>query len=122
MRTIETIFKEIENAPDFAMHNIDSVHYKNGYGDTPLHIVCYWGDCEAISIIVSAGADINAIGESGFTPLHCATQMNKTEAIQLLLSLGAKPDIPDNDNLIPLDLAEILELSEATHALTHGSE
>ena len=47
MRTIETIFREIEGVPDFAMYSINSVHYTNGYGDTPLHIVSYWGDCEA---------------------------------------------------------------------------
>jgi hypothetical protein len=39
MRDIETIFREIENVPDFTGHNIDSVKYTNDYGDTPLHIV-----------------------------------------------------------------------------------
>lgn len=122
MRTIETIFREIESVPDFAMHSIKSVHYTNGYGDTPLHIVSYWGDCEAISILVANGANINATGESGFTPLHCATQMNKPEAIQLLLRLGAESNIPDSANLSPLELAKILELSEAVKALAHNSK
>jgi uncharacterized protein len=120
MRTIETIFREIEGVPDFAMHSINSVHYTNGHGDTPLHIVSYWGDCEAISILVANGANINATGESGFTALHCAAQMNKPEAIQLLLKLGAKPDIHDSNNLIPLELAKILKLSEAVKVLTCG--
>lgn len=90
MRSVESIFREIEQVPDFAAHVIDSVSYRNGYGDTPLHIVSYWGDCEAIAILVAAGADINALGESGYTPLHCAAESNKSEAISLLLRLGAE--------------------------------
>ncbi|NIN34750.1 MAG: ankyrin repeat domain-containing protein, partial [Gammaproteobacteria bacterium] len=35
----------------------------------PIHVAAAWGDCEAISILVDAGADINARGERGFTPL-----------------------------------------------------
>ena len=93
MRNIEDIFREVEKVPDFVSHHIDSVNYRNGYGDSPLHIVASWGDCEAIDLLVSAGADINAQGEHGFTPLHYAAQMDKPEAILLLRKLGARMDI-----------------------------
>jgi ankyrin repeat protein len=104
MRSIESLYREIENVPDFVAHKITSVHYQNGYGDTPLHIVSYWGDCEAISILLDAGADINAVGETGFTPLHCAAQMNKPDAIALLIKKGAL-SIGDESGETPLDIA-----------------
>ncbi|MDX1458028.1 MAG: hypothetical protein R3276_10600 [Marinobacter sp.] len=74
MRDIETILKEIEAVPDFFGHEVISVTYKNGYGDMPLHIVSGWGDCDAIQVLVRAGAPIDAPGEGGFTPLHCAVE------------------------------------------------
>jgi uncharacterized protein len=115
MRTTESIFREIESVPDFTEHKIDSIDYKNGYGDTPLHIVSYWGDCEAISILVAAGANLNAIGESGFTPLHCAAQMNKANAVELLLQLGAGVVLSDLGES-PITLAEALNYEEVINA------
>lgn len=119
MRSIGDIYKEIESVPDFAGHRVTSVDYRNGYGDTPLHIVSNWGDCEAIEILVSAGADINAIGESGFTPLHCAAEQNKPEAITKLMQMGAV-SVQDNNGQTPLELAKILGNTEAVNALDHN--
>lgn len=116
MRDIEAIFKEVEEVPDFTGHKIDSVLYRNGYGDSPLHIVANWGDSEAIEILVSAGADINAKGETGFTPLHCAAEQNRPAAILKLLQLGAKI-LENDDGKTPLELAKSLENIEAINVL-----
>ncbi|WP_160153570.1 ankyrin repeat domain-containing protein [Microbulbifer sp. ALW1] len=116
MRDLEAIFREIEKVPDFMGHTIDSVSYRNGYGDTPLHIVSNWGDVEAIEILISAGADINAVGESGFTPLHCAAEQNRPKAIEVLLRLGANI-LKDEDGSTPMEIAEFLNNREATVAL-----
>ena len=75
-----------------------------------------WGDCEAIYLLVEAGADINAKGERGYTPLHCAAEQNHFKAIKLLLALGADVQF-DDDNYSPLELAELLESTEAIDAL-----
>jgi ankyrin repeat protein len=115
MRTIEEIYKEIESVPDFSGHKISSVNYRNGYGDTPLHIVSNWGDCEAIQILVSEGADLNASGETGFTPLHCAAEQNKPEAIELLIKLGAQ-SIANANGETPLELAQSLGCLEVVSA------
>lgn len=117
MRTIDTLYREIESVPDFAGHKINSVNYTNGYKDTPLHIVSNWGDCESIEMLVLAGANLNAKGEPGFTPLHCAVEQNKPDAIVMLRRLGAKI-LKDDDDSTPLDLANILNCAEAVNALT----
>lgn len=116
MRSLKDIFEEIQTVPDFFGHTIDSVNYKNGYDDAPLHIVANWGDCEAISLLIEAGADINAIGERGYSPLHCASEQNHPNAIVLLISLGAKIQL-DDDGYSPIELAQLLENAEAIEAL-----
>jgi len=116
MKSLENIFARIEATPDFYNQKIDSVNYKNEYGDSPLHIVSNWGDCEAIYLLVEAGADINAKGERGYTPLHCAAEQNHFKAIKLLLALGTDI-LLDDDNYSPLELAELLENAEAIEAL-----
>lgn len=116
MSEIDEIFKKIETVADFAGHKIGSVSYTNGFGDTPLHVVSNWGDCQAIKLIVAAGADINARGENGFTPLHCATEQDHPEAIALLLSLGALI-LQDENGDTPQSLASLLGNKEAINAL-----
>lgn len=106
----------MEKVPDFIGHKVNSVSYKNGYGDSPLHIVANWGDIEAIEILVSAGADINAKGETGFTPLHCAAEQNRPAAILKLLQLGARI-LENDDGETPLELAESLDNTAAINVL-----
>ena len=108
MRDIDAIFREIESVPDFIGHSVTSVIYKDGYGDTPLHVVSGWGDCEAIRLLVASGALIDEPGEGGYTPLHCAVEQSHPEAVALLLELGARIR-NDNDGLNPIQLAEALE-------------
>lgn len=115
-QSIEDIFRRIEEVPDFFGLKIDSVQFRNQYGDTPLHIVCCWDDIEAIEALVNAGADINAKGESGFTPLHCVVEQNHPEAILKLVELGAS-DLLDDAGKSALELARVLQNIEAATAL-----
>ncbi|WP_271104074.1 ankyrin repeat domain-containing protein [Pseudomonas tohonis] len=110
-RSVEQIFDEVRTVPDWFERPITSVHDRNGYGDTPLHIVANWGDCEAIKTLIEIGADINAKGEAGLTPLHCAVEQERPEAIVLLLAMGAEI-IPDSDGYTPMQLAELLGYNE----------
>lgn len=115
-QSIQEIFRRIEKVPDFFDQKIDSVHYRNQFGDSPLHIVSCWGDIKAIEALVNAGADINSKGESGFTPLHCAAEQNHPEAILKLIELGAS-DLLDDAGESALELARVLQNIEAATAL-----
>lgn len=115
MNELESVLHEIAQVPDFYGHKIDSVTYRNGFGDTPLHVVATWGDCRAISVLVAAGADVNSAGETGYTPSHCAVEQNHADAIRLLLSLGAEIRC-EEDGLTPIQLAIELGNQEAVNA------
>lgn len=107
MRTVLDVLREISTAPDFYGQVVTSVHVTNGHGDMPLHIAASSGDCEAIGLLVAAGADINARGEHGFTPLHCAAEQDNEPAVRLLLELGASITA-NNSGDTPQQLAKLL--------------
>jgi ankyrin repeat protein len=61
---------------------------------------------EAMKILISAGADVNAKAPDGSTLLHQAVTAKQVPIINLLAEKGAKLDAVNKDNLTPLLLAE----------------
>lgn len=70
-----------------------AVHYRGWIGDTPMHWACHNGHLEIVSILLDAGADIEAdeINCYGGKPLHWASE-KQTAVVKLLLERGAKVD------------------------------
>lgn len=62
---------------------------------TPLYHAAATGRAKAVSMLLRAGAEVDAVNSYGFTPLHHAAQGGHEEAIQALLSGGANVDAPD---------------------------
>ena len=62
-------------------------------GDTPLHVVAWRDDVEAVEMLLRAGADVNAIGDMGETPLHVAISMDNPQMVAAMLKAGARDDI-----------------------------
>ena len=69
-----------------------TVHSSASDGDTPLHIAALWGDRHATSLLLKAGADVNAKGDMSCTPLHFAVMNNHVQVAEVLLAHGADPD------------------------------
>lgn len=63
--------------------------------DTPLHSACYWGALDAITVLLSAGADANAKNDAGATPLHLCALNHQPGAARLLLASGARVNEPE---------------------------
>ena len=70
--------------------------YYEGY--TALHIACGESNCEdlayegseMVKILLQAGADVNAVTDSGITVLECAVQNGSINTIHSLLDAGAE--------------------------------
>ncbi len=61
------------------------------YG-SPLHVAAKKGNCEIITLLLDAGANINLKNEDmGATPLMIAVDAGQPEAVILLLKRGADP-------------------------------
>ena len=61
-------------------------------GDTPLHVAVWQSNIKAVSLLIEAGADVDAKGEMSETPLHVALTQRNILAVKILLSAGANPD------------------------------
>ncbi len=66
------------------------------YGWTPLMIACTCGHKDALFVLLSAGADIEATTENGQTALIWASAEGKWGMVDLLLKLGANKDHKNN--------------------------
>mmetsp|Transcript_188 Transcript_188/g.281 ORF Transcript_188/g.281 Transcript_188/m.281 type:complete len:788 (+) Transcript_188:120-2483(+) len=62
-------------------------------GWTPLHDAAYSDSCETLSLLISAGANLNAKANSGATPLCFAAQEDASSATRMLLEAGADPTL-----------------------------
>ena len=69
-------------------------------GSTALHIAAWNGHCEAIGVLLAAGADIDALTtKSKWTPLYHAARNGQAVAVERLLRAGADASIPSKKGL-----------------------
>ena len=81
-------------------------HSRSRVGDTPLHIAAIQGNVRAIALLLNAGANIQATGETGYTPLHYAVSQQRPEAVRFLLERGADLSQRSETGETPAELAE----------------
>lgn len=100
-----TFLTGVRRLPDFS--HLDSVVATTigCFGNTPLHVAAIRGDAESVSLLIRAGANVNAHGEMGFTPLHEAVLHGHCNVASRLLGLGASTSSVNDDGDRPIDLA-----------------
>ncbi len=82
------------------------VNDQDADGTTPLTYAAYYGDTQAIGLLLKYGADINLAGcANKLTPVLIAVMRGNTESAKLLLIRKAKVNIPDLDSCTPLSAA-----------------
>jgi ankyrin repeat protein len=108
MRTLDEVLQstsEVLFPADMGKRHV-SVTSADCDGDTPLHVMAWRKDREAIALLINAGADVNAIGDMGETPLHVAIAQMDEGSIRMLLDAGARTDIRSEFNETPLEKAQ----------------
>ena len=58
-------------------------------GATPLHFAADRGHEEVVKLLISKGADVNAVCRYGLTPLTLATVAKRKDIMELLIKQGA---------------------------------
>jgi hypothetical protein len=93
------------------------IRAKNRLGAEPLHYAAVgrpgsraWNpraQAAAITALIGAGADPNAIDKSGVTPLHRAVRTRSAAAVEALLALGADLARKNNNGSTAMRLAQV---------------
>ena len=50
-------------------------------GKTPLHIACSNGHKKCVFVLLKAGANVNAVSETGWTPAHSACETGQVSTV-----------------------------------------
>ncbi len=74
-------------------------------GSTALTLAAVFGNREAASVLIKAGADLEIQDKSGGTALHQACFFARPEIVELLLDAGADPTKVNAYGVTPLELA-----------------
>ena len=80
---------------------IDPDTYRQPDGDRLIHIAAMRGDLITVALLLSAGEEINAIGDMGQTAAHYAAIGQHREVFDLLMERGADATIADEFGKTP---------------------
>ena len=112
MLTLKEVLADAAASPGFESVEEVGVNTSSSSGGSPLHWMATLGDVNAIRLLVSAGANLNAPDCQGNTPLHEAVAGRQAPAAQVLIEQGANvnlvnaagqtaQDIARSDNFAP---------------------
>ena len=85
-------------------HNAD-VNVKSATGSTALHSACAWDQKLITELLISSGANVDAIDNNGQTPLFFAVMYGLTEIVQILLRHKAVMSIQNKKGETVQDVA-----------------
>mmetsp|Transcript_30322 Transcript_30322/g.116290 ORF Transcript_30322/g.116290 Transcript_30322/m.116290 type:complete len:147 (-) Transcript_30322:402-842(-) len=110
---------DLEDALQSLKDNPDITKYKpeSGSGATPLHYAAANGHLEIMRLLISHGADLNAVNEYGNTALHFAAINEKADAVELLLRNKADAALSNEFNRNPFDEAVAKNNGRIRHML-----
>lgn len=77
----------------------------NGSNMSILHYQAASGRSNAVKMLISRGADVNAQDDHGYTPLHYACRNDNPTVAEILIENGARCDLKNRNGQTPRDLA-----------------
>jgi ankyrin repeat protein len=99
------------------------VHQKGQNGSTPLHLAALQEDVAVLTVLIEAGAKVNAGNDYGYLPLHYAVMAGQYENVALLIEAGTDIDATAAWGNTALHLAASRHrLAEAELLITSGAD
>ncbi len=102
-----------------------SLNALNDDGYTPLGLAAFFGQRDAVEVLISKGADIDLVqgSRNANTALDAAVVANRREVVRALLKAGANMNVRSAGGLAPLHKAVLNGSAEiARMLLDHGAE
>ena len=94
---------DLNSVNHFITVHMADVDAKDNYlGSTPLHYAVSYGNASVVSILIAAGADVNAKSNGGDTPLRHAVLRGHASVVSILIAAGADVNAKSNGGDTPL--------------------
>jgi ankyrin repeat protein len=106
--SVQDVLSRVQDVTEFLGVNLEDVNQTGIFGNTPLAVVITWGDLEAVSLLLEAGADVDARIEDGETAVHEAVRFDQPDIVKRLRAAKASVTMKNYEDRTPLDLARLL--------------
>jgi len=100
-------FGDVERLTELLVLDPASVDAQSGDGFSALHLAAFFGRVDAVQLLVTVGAEVDARGAGWMTgtALHSAASARQSEVVQVLLEAGADPIARQSGGWAPLHAA-----------------
>ncbi len=93
------------------------VNHRSADGFTPLHLACFFGQLEAVPVLLKRGADVNANSPANIAVIHSAAASRNAEILKQVLQAGADPNVKQQRGYTALHEAAMHNSLERAQAL-----
>jgi ankyrin repeat protein len=112
-------FGDLDRLSELLSEDADLVDALSGDGFTPLHLAAFFGQADAVRLLLARGAACDPAGAGWMTgtPLHAAAAGLHASIVDLLLGAGADPNSRQRHGYTPLHTAAANADLESVQAL-----
>lgn len=112
-------FGDLDRLSELLGDDPDLLGAVSGDGFTPLHLAAFFGQTDAVRLLVARGAVVDRVGTGWMTgtPLHAAAAGSHASIVHLLLEAGADPNTRQRHGYTPLHSAAANADVESVEAL-----
>ena len=100
-------FGDLDRLTELLAEDPELVDAMSGDGFTPLHLAAFFGQADAVRLLLARGASVdrNGTGWMTGTPLHAAASGSHATVVRMLLDAGADPNNRQRHGYTPLHSA-----------------
>ena len=112
-------FGDLDRLSQLLGEDADLVDAMSGDGFTPLHLAAFFGQTDAVRLLLARGAACDPVGTGWMTgtPLHSAAAASHASIVHVLLEAGADPNARQRHGYTPLHSAAANADLESVEAL-----